>query len=76
MAEGVTDRVAKAVANAERDCQFLICPSCGTLAERRLRNCPNQACVVGNVRTAIAKEHVVSTEHVRAPRQSAHSGTT
>ena len=70
---GRHDDVAKLAAAAERDHQFLNYPSCGTLVERRLRNCPNADCSVSNVRAALAKEQgsdVVSTEHVRAPRRA------
>ena len=74
---GVEDNVSKLVAEAERDRQFLQCPSCKTLVERRLRNCPNETRVVGHVRAAIAKDQgvdLISTEHVRATRVSERAG--
>ena len=71
---GEQDKVSKVVAEAERNQQFLVCPSCSTLVERRLRNCPNSDCSVGNARAAIARHQgvdLVSTEHVRTPRPAA-----
>ena len=72
LAAGVHDNVARLVETAERERLYLQCPSCGTYVERRLRNCPNDACSVGNVRAALAEERgvdLVSTEHSRVSRQ-------
>ena len=55
LAAGVHDNVARLVETAERERLYLQCPSCGTYVERRLRNCPNDACSVGNVRAALAE---------------------
>ena len=78
VAVGQDDEVSKSIADEENHRAYLVCPSCNTNVERRLRNCPN--CDIGNVRQAIARNEgidVVSTERVRTHRpRTVPPGTT
>lgn len=55
--EGAADKMSRIEAEAQRDSQFLVCPSWGGRVKRRLRNCPQShaGCTVSNVRAAIAR---------------------
>ena len=66
MAAGKDDGVAHLQKDLEREREYIQCPKCGTLVERKRRNCTNGN--VGNIRQAIAEstgESRVSTEKKR-----------
>jgi len=72
-AAGPNDEVEGLIKTLSNEKNFIQCPGCGQLYDKKKRNCNNEDCHVKNVRQAIAEASGVSrvsTEHQRVTRSN------